>query len=291
MSPTLLGASVVASFLGGILALLAPCCVTFIFPAYFASAFKEKSRILLMTFIFFLGLASVLVPVALGLSALSQLIARYHYEVFLGGGLFLIFLAILAIFGKTIPMPFYRTSPNLKKSDPLSIFFLGVISGAASSCCTPVLIGVLTVSALSGTFIYAFILSLTYVLGMVSPLIIMSYFWDKYDFSKSKLLQGRIYSWKLLGKEFYTHSTSLISTILFGGMGLLIVILTLTGKTATASSYQLKMSTFFNNLTNILVPKAKIIPEYIWLILAVLVLIFFVWQAIKFARRGDDKRK
>src|SRR3990172_13067513 len=111
MSPTLLGASVVASFLGGILALLAPCCVTFIFPAYFASAFKEKSRILLMTFIFFLGLSSVLVPVALGLSALSQLISRYHYEVFLVGGIFLIILGIMAVFGKTIPMPF-KTSPN-----------------------------------------------------------------------------------------------------------------------------------------------------------------------------------
>lgn len=286
MSPILLGASVVASFLGGILALVAPCCVTFIFPAYFASAFREKSKILLMTFIFFLGLASVLVPVALGLSALSQLIARYHYEVFLGGGLFLIFLGILAIFGKTIPMPFKTRNPNLQKSDPLSVFILGVLSGAASSCCTPVLIGVLTVSALSGTFLYAFILSLTYVLGMVSPLLLMSYFWDKYDFSKSKLVQGKVYSWKLLGREFYIHSTHLISAILFGGMGLLIVILTLTGKTSMAPSYQAKMSSFFSALTMLAASKAKIVPEYIWIILVILVLVFLVWQAIRFARKG-----
>lgn len=291
MSPTLLGASVVASFLGGILALIAPCCVTFIFPAYFASAFREKSRILLMTFIFFLGLAVVLVPVALGLSALAQLISRYHYEVFLIGGLFLVFLAILAIFGKTIPMPFQTRKPNLQKSDPLSVFLLGVISGAASACCTPVLIGVLTVSALSGTFFYALILSLTYVLGMVAPLLLMSYFWDRYDFSKSKLLQGKIYAWKLWDKEFYIHSTHLISAILFGGMGILIVVLTLTGNTSMSANYLGKMSVIFSSLTLKIVEKTKVIPEFIWVGIVILILGFLIWQTIKFARRANEKSK
>lgn len=291
MSPTLLGASVVASFLGGILALLAPCCVTFIFPAYFASAFREKSKILLMTFLFFLGLASVLVPVALGLSALSQLIAQYHYEVFLGGGLFLIFLGVLAIFGKTIPMPFKTRNPDLQKSDPLSVFMLGILSGAASACCTPVLIGVLTVSALSGTFLYALILSLTYVLGMVSPLFLMSYFWDRFDFSKSKFVQGKIYAWKLLGKEFYIHSTHLISAILFAGMGLLIVILTLTGKTSMTPAYQVKMSAAFAGFTKWAVERAKILPEFIWAGIVILILGFLIWQTIKFSRRNNEKSK
>lgn len=291
MSPTLLGASVVASFLGGILALLAPCCVSFIFPAYFASAFREKSRILLMTFIFFLGLASVLVPVALGLSALSQLIARYHYEVFLVGGAFLIVLAVLSIFGKTIPMPFKTRDPNLKKSDPLSVFILGVISGAASSCCTPVLIGVMTVTALSGTFLYALILSLTYVLGMVSPLLFMSYFWDRFDFSRSKLLQGKLYTWKVLGKDFYVHSTHLISAVLFGGMGALIVTLTLMGKTAMAPAYQAKMSAAFAGFTNWAVKKAQVLPEFVWVGLVILILGFLIWQTIKFSRRKNEKSK
>lgn len=291
MSPTLLGASIVASFLGGILALVAPCCITFIFPAYFASAFREKSKILLMTFIFFLGLALVLVPVALGLSALSQLIARYHYEVFLIGGIFLIILAILSIFGKTIPMPFKTRNPDLQKSDPLSVFMLGVLSGAASSCCTPVLIGVLTVSALSGTFLYAFILSLTYVLGMVSPLLLMSYFWDRYDFSKSKLVQGKVYSWKLFNKKIYIHSTHLISAVLFGGMGILIVVLTLTGRTSMVPSYQVKMSSLFASLTQWAVLKAKILPEYIWVAIIVVVLAFLIWQAIKFSKRTNNESK
>ncbi|MCL5407618.1 MAG: cytochrome c biogenesis protein CcdA [Patescibacteria group bacterium] len=291
MSPTLLGASVVASFLGGILALLAPCCVTFIFPAYFASAFKQKSKILLMTFIFFLGLAVVLVPISLGLTALAKLISHYHDEVFLLGGMFLIILAVLAIFGKTIPMPFKTHNPNLKKSDPLSVFLLGVLSGAASSCCTPVLIGVLTVSALSGKMLYSILLSLTYILGMVSPLVFMSYFWDRYDFSRSKLLQGKIYAWKLFGKKYYIHSTHLISAIIFGGMGILIVVLTLLGKTSISSSYEMKMSTAFNNLTNLIVAKTKMIPEYIWVALIIIIFVILIWQTIKFTRRNNEKSK
>lgn len=284
MSPTLLGASAIASFLGGILALVAPCCVTFVFPAYFASVFREKKRILLMTFIFFLGLSSVLVPVSLGLSALAQTISKYHYEVFLFGGLFLVVLAILAIFGKTLPMP-YHPNPDLQKSDPVSVFLLGVISGAASSCCTPVLIGVLTVTALSGTFLYALILSLTYVLGMVFPLLIMSYFWDRFDFSKSRLVQGKVLKWKLFAREYYIHSTQLISAIIFGGMGLLIVILTLTGRTAMSPKYLGTMSIAFNNFAAAIVERSKFLPNFVWAIIFILILIFFLWQAIKFARK------
>lgn len=131
-----------------------------------------------MTLIYFIGLALVLVPIGLGVNFLSRLFSNYHEQVFLIGGLFLIFLSILTLFGKTIPLPF-KVKANFQKSDVLSIFILGLISGAASSCCTPVLVGVLTITALSGTFLYALLLSLTYVLGMVFPLFIMSHFWDR----------------------------------------------------------------------------------------------------------------
>ena len=112
ISTTFLGASVLASFLGGMLAFMAPCCVSFLFPAYFASAFREKSKIFQMTFIYFLGLALVLVPIGLGVTALSLTISRYHNEVFILGGVFLIILAVMTIFGKTIPMPFKPKSPE-----------------------------------------------------------------------------------------------------------------------------------------------------------------------------------
>lgn len=279
-STTLLGASIVASFLGGMLAFLAPCCVSFLFPAYFASAFREKHKIFQMTFIYFIGLALVLVPIGLGVSALAQTISRYHNEVFLAGGVFLIFLAILTFFGKTIPMPF-KVKPDLKKSDPLSIFVLGLLSGAASSCCTPVLVGVLTFTALSGTFFYAVLLSLTYVLGMVFPLFILSYFWDKYDFAKSRILQGKLFRWKIFGKDLYIHSSHLIAAAILGIMGVLIVVLALTGKTWTSANYLNKMTTLFGKVTTFVLDKTRFVPEYIWIIIFIIFLGLIIWQVFK----------
>lgn len=280
MGSTFLGASIVASFIGGMLALFAPCCVSFLLPSYFATAFKQKSRIFLMTFVFFIGLAIVLVPIGLGVNALSRVFSSYHYEVFLIGGIFLVFLAVLTIFGKTIPLPF-KANPNLQKSDVLSVFVLGLISGAASSCCTPVLVGVLTITALSGTFLYALLLSLTYVLGMVFPLFILSYFWDKYDFSKAKWLQGKVFKWKMLGKDFYLHTSHLIAAIILAAMGILVIILAITGKTWTSTNYLAKMTTIFGKTTTLVIEKTKFIPETFWIILFVLLIVLIIWWAIK----------
>lgn len=285
MSPTLLGASVVASFLAGVLALMAPCCISFLFPAYFASAFKQKTKILQMTTIYFFGLALVLVPISLGVTALSRTFAHYHNEVFLIGGIFLVFLGVLTFFGKTIPMPI-KVKPNLEKSDPVSIFILGILSGAASSCCTPVLVGVLTITALSGTFLYALLLSLTYVLGMVFPLFILSYFWDRYDFSKSRLIQGKVFTWKIFTKKHYIHSSHLIAAAILGIMGIVIVVLTLTGHTATSSAYLEKMTTIFGNITMFVLEKTKVIPEFIWIILIILLLGGILWRAFK-PKKGE----
>ncbi len=280
ISSTFLGASIVASFLGGMLALFAPCCISFLFPAYFGTAFKQKSKIFLMTFVYFVGLALVLVPIGLGVTALARVFASYHETVFLLGGLFLIVLGILTIFGKTISLPF-KVKPDLRKSDILSVFILGLISGAATSCCTPVLVGVLTITALSGTFIYAFLLSLTYVLGMVFPLFILSYFWDKYDFSKAKWLQGKVLSWNFFKKNYYIHTSHLISAIILVGMGILIVILAILNKTWTSVAYLQKMTGFFGKFTTVIIEKTKLVPEYVWGIFIFLLLIVVVRQSIR----------
>lgn len=290
VSTTFLGASVIASFLGGMLAFLAPCCVSFLFPAYFASAFRVKSKIFQMTFIYFLGLALVLVPVGLGVTALSLTISRYHDEVFIIGGVFLIILAIMTIFGKTFPMPF-KIKPNLQKSDPLSIFILGMLSGAASSCCTPVLVGVLTITALSGTFLYALILSLTYVLGMVFPLFLLSYFWDKYNFSRWKLLQGKLFQFKLLGKKYFLHSSHLVAAIILAGMGILIITLALAGKTWTSAAYLKKMTSFFGTITTFVLEKSQFIPEYIWITLTIIIIILIIWRAFRPEKEKNRKDK
>src|SRR3990170_1984364 len=207
METILFNTSVIAAFLGGMLALIAPCCITFMLPSYFAYAFKSKVDILKVTTIFAAGVAVVIVPIGIGVAALASFFSLYHEWVFFSGGAFLIFLGTLSLLGKTFELPFAKTSVKWNPQDKLSVFILGVFSGAASSCCAPVLAGVLTLTAISATLIQAFILSLVYVFGMVFPLFVMAYFWDQFEWSKSALVRGKVMSFKILGREFHSHTT------------------------------------------------------------------------------------
>lgn len=74
----ILSASILAAFFAGMVALFAPCCITVLLPAYLASAFREKKNILKMTFIFFSGIAVILVPIGLSAAGLAQLFRDFH---------------------------------------------------------------------------------------------------------------------------------------------------------------------------------------------------------------------
>jgi len=50
------------------------------------------------------------------------------------------------------------------------VYVLGVISGAASACCAPVLAGVAVVSGAAASFPAALAVGVAYVFGMVAPL-------------------------------------------------------------------------------------------------------------------------
>lgn len=56
----------------------------------------------------------------------------------------------------------------------MGVLSLGVFSGIASSCCAPVLAGVMTLSALSGSAVGGLLLGFANVFGMVIPLFVMA---------------------------------------------------------------------------------------------------------------------
>src|SRR3990167_10911394 len=97
METILFNTSVIAAFLGGMLALIAPCCITFMLPSYFAHAFRSRVDILKVTTVFGAGVATVLVPVGIGIAALAQTFSRFHQEIFLMAGMFLVFLGSLSL--------------------------------------------------------------------------------------------------------------------------------------------------------------------------------------------------
>lgn len=273
-------ASIIASFLGGMLALFAPCCITFMLPAYFAYAFKQKKAILLMTFIFFLGVATILVPIALGVAFFSQLFKGYHTQVFYLGGIFMLFLAFLSFSGKKFNPPF-KTAPLLRNHDVFSVFGLGLFSGLASSCCAPVLAGVLTLTALSAGLFQALILALVYVFGMVFPLFILAYFWESFNWSENKLVKGVTLKFKLGDKQFFVHSTNVITGVIFLVIGTYVLYLAAIGKIASVSPSQALFIAQMTLIQKKILMFTKGIPDWVFLLLILLMIIFLLFKTKK----------
>lgn len=228
MDSVLLGSSVLGGFVGGFVALLAPCCITVLLPSYFAATFTSLGGLLRMTFLFAAGIAVVIVPIALGLAALGQLFSQYHALLFGIGGLFLLTLGVMTLRGRGFELPFLR-APTFEGRPGASVFVIGVFSGAASSCCAPVLIGVLTLTALTTSFPGALAVSLAYVFGMVFPLFMLALAGDRLGFAKSRWIRGSAVHLTILGRRMTVHSTNLIGGLLFIVMGIVVLVLAATG--------------------------------------------------------------
>jgi len=66
-----------------------------------------------------------------------------------------------------------------------SIYVLGIFSAIATTCCAPVLAGVLTLSVASGTILWGALYTLAYVVGMTLPLFIIAAFLDKVNLTEN----------------------------------------------------------------------------------------------------------
>lgn len=276
MNDILLGSSVLGGFIGGFLALLAPCCITVLLPSYFAATFKNVGTLLRMTFLFGAGIAVVILPIALGLAALGQLFSRYHTILFLIGGIFLLVLGVMTLRGRGFELPFMR-APSFEGRPGASVFALGVFSGAASSCCAPVLIGVLTLTALTTSFPGAVAVALAYVFGMVFPLFLIALVGDRFGWTTSRLVRGTTFRFSLAGRPVEIHSTNLIGGLLFLGMGVFILFLAATGNEFLAFPGQAELGATMQQLGDRLIAALSGIPNLI--VLAVLLVIaLLLWR-------------
>ncbi|TSC85126.1 MAG: Cytochrome c bioproteinis protein transmembrane region [Microgenomates group bacterium Gr01-1014_16] len=275
----LFSASIVASFLAGLAALFAPCCITVLLPTYLASVFKQKSTVFLMTFIYFLGLVAVFLPLGLGATFLTRIFSDYHDQVFIVGGIILTLLGILLISGKSISLP-VNIHPKLQKTDALSVFGLGIFSGIATMCCAPVLAGVLALSALPGSYLLGAVFTLAYVLGMVAPLFILAAVMDKSG-ATTKLMALRK---PVFGKVTLSN---LISGIMFLGLGLIILNKARTSQLTMHTSYQLSVNLAIAGLTEKIGLYTRILPEPVWAILTLLAVSVIVIIAVRQWRQHE----
>ncbi len=233
------GVSLITAFFGGMVALFAPCCITFLLPSYLANIFREKGRVVWMTLIFGLGIATVLVPVALGIRAIGLLFQNYHTQTYVIGGLFMILLGVMELTGKKITLPMLNLTIDLnKRHDPWSIYLLGIFSGLTTSCCTPVLAGVLTVSFLSPSLLWAGLAGLSYVFGMVVPLVVLALLLEKVNWAKLPQLRTRTV--KIGGKTILISDA--VAGFLYIAVGIIFSVLAISGRITMGMEQPLETS-------------------------------------------------
>ena len=274
------GASIIASFLAGGAALFAPCCITVLLPAYLGSVFKEKKKILKMTLVFFFGLSVVLIPIGLGAAYLAEFFKDFHRELYLFGGAFMIVLAVLSVFGKGMSfMPSFKKIPDVSRSGAKSVFVLGVFSGAATSCCAPVLAGAVTLALVSQAFFKALIVVFAYVFGMIFPLFIAAYFYDKFKINESRFIMGKIFEFKMGAKNLYVHSTNLFAAAVFFIMGVTLILLGFSNNAFWSPQFQSKLGMSLNSWSMKAFNALGFIPEFLWALFFVGLFVFLIYKS------------
>jgi cytochrome c biogenesis protein CcdA len=247
MTALVYSSSLIAAFIGGFLALLAPCCVVAVLPTFVAATLPHRGlRLLQNTLLFAAGVAVVLLPITLGLGAISHWVARLHTVLFLVVGLFLLGLGAYVLSGRGFMVPLSIGSRRIDPQRPGGMFLLGIASGVTSSCCAPVLAGVAALSAMAPSFGGVIALSSAYVFGMVLPLLVATLVWHRAQPTVERWLGGR--PARLSWGRWSLPWTDALAGGLFVVMGGLAVVLALSGRGTFTPGWLYRFNTAAANL-------------------------------------------
>lgn len=285
---TLVGTSLVAAFVAGVAALFAPCCITVLLPSYLGNIFREKYKIFFMTFVFFLGVATVFLPIGLGASFLAQTFSKYHNVIFSIGGIFLLILGITMLLGKKFSTP--TSVRDGMKRHVSSIYVLGIFSAIATTCCAPVLAGVLTLSVASGTIAWGLLYTLAYVVGMTLPLFIIAVFLDKVNLTERFTNTNKTVRMRIGGFRWMITISELISGLIFLLMGGYITYLAFSNKLFAHSSFQLEMNLWNAKFLGTINGFTTLIPEYIWALLLIGIVVSISYLFIKQYKKKYEQK-
>ena len=280
---TIISASLVAAFIAGVAALFAPCCITVLLPSYFGSVFRTRRKVFLMTFIFFLGILTIFLPLGLGFSMLGQFLSRYHSAIFGIVGILLLGLGISLLFGQRLPMPkSLRLKPELTGHENAgSVYLLGIFSGIATTCCAPVLAGALALSVLPGSFVWGIIYTLAYVLGMVLPLFVIAAVLDRSKMTGWLFGARKPIEFSVFGKTIRTRISDLLAGATFSSMGALTLYWASQNQVAVDSMLQVSINIYLSQVNDYLNRFVGWVPQYAWAVLFVGVFAGLAFLAIR----------
>ena len=283
------GGSVVAAVVAGMIALFAPCCISVMLPAYFASSFQNRRVLLAMTFVFAAGVASVILPIALGAAAFRSLFTAQHTTIYLIGATLMLGLAAHTLLGGQIhlPMPGRRGG---RRTGVIAVYSLGFFSGIASSCCAPVLAGVIALSGIASSFVLALGLGSAYVFGMVVPLFLIAVLWDRRDWRKSRLFRPRTFNYHIGPLRREISGTNLASGILLAVIGVATFWVALTGPAMpSGTGWQTRLSVQLQHYGKVITDALSGIPGWAATLVLLAVVALLARAAARQLRRSHQE--
>lgn len=278
MSQLLASSAVLVAFLGGVVALLAPCCVSVMLPAYLASGMRSRTRIITTTGVFAAGVATIILPLALGASALSRLLLGYHTPVFAVGGALMVAGGLAMALGASFKLPMPGSAPR-PGSGLRSVYVLGAFSGAASACCAPVLVGVVALASVAGSFGVATVIGVTYVFGMVAPLAAFALVWDRRNWGQSRFFRANSIKVRIRGRSRPISLANLLAGGLLVLMGVLTAVLAFRGPGMSSDGWQIRVTADLQHWVSVLRSNLEWLPGWVSALLVLGLLAAFVRAA------------
>jgi cytochrome c biogenesis protein CcdA len=287
MHQVLFGTALLTSFLGGVVALLAPCCVSVMLPAYFATGFSRRSGIAAATGAFAAGVATLIVPIGLGASAVSAALPAHHVLIFSIGGAAMLAggAAVLGGWKPMLPMPSLRSPSGHGYA---AAYGLGLFSGIASACCAPVLAGVVVLTGSTASFGAALAVSGTYVAGMVAPLAVLALVWEGRDWGSSRLLQGRKVRAGFGRFRREMPLGTLASGVVLLAMGVLTLVTAVTGPSMTSTGWRETMTSWLQHASSVTAKALSWLPGWAMLLVLAALAAALVWAGARARRRHGD---
>ncbi len=237
----LVGTTVVAAFLAGVVALFAPCCVSVMLPAYLASGVHRRRGLIVMTFVFASGVSAVILPIAFGAAVLSRLINGEHTIVYSVMAVVMVGMGSAMTAGLSLPMPMVGVRAR-HGSGPGAVFLLGAFSGVATACCAPVLAGVVALSGAAANFLTGLVVGVAYVFGLVAPLFLVALLWDGRELGASRWLTARSVKVRVARRTRVVPLSSFAGGLLLVAIGVIVGILAVTGPDMATQGWQATMA-------------------------------------------------
>ncbi len=223
--------SFAVAFAGGVLSILSPCSALLL-PAFFAVAFTSRARLVGQAVLFYVGLATIFVPLGLSISAIAALFTEQRDLVILAGGALLVGLGLYTLAGGGLVLAPSLTGRLQRVEGPLAAYATGLTYGFAGFCTGPILGAVLTVAGTTGDPVRGSALLATYALGMTLPVFALALVWDRWRIGERGWLRTRLVG--VHGAR--VPLTRLLAGTLFVALGVSFVFFR--GSSALSSAYE-----------------------------------------------------